>query len=300
MIQIRSIVAASDLSAPARRAVDRAAAIARSSSASLTLVHAFSGSALDELRRWLDTNGAAAAQSIHDEVRERLRELAREVAAHHGIEVYNCTLSGHPVDEIIRLARKRKADLLVIGTLGAGFLRNRLVGSTAERVVKRSSRPVLMVRQAPRAPYRRVLVPVDFSPWSAPALEVAMAVAPDAHFVLLHAVAVPFESKLGIAGVDAQAVAAYRAAAREGALRDIRELALRAGLGDGRWTALVADDGDPWLAIIRLEQEQDCDLVVVGKHGRGAVEELLLGGTTHRVIAESSADVLVCTRGEAG
>ncbi len=299
MIEIRSIVAATDLSAPARRAVDRAAGLARSVSASLTLVHAFSGTALDELRRWLDSNGDRAAQSIHDEVRERLRELAREVAAQHGIEVHDITLGGHPVEEIIRVGRKRRADLLVIGTLGAGFLRNRLVGSTAERVVKKSSRPVLMVRQAPHAPYRRVLVPVDFSAWSAPALEMAVAAAPDAHFVLLHAVAVPFESQLGIAGVDAPAVEAYRVAAREAAMREMRDLALRAGLGEGRWTALVTDDGDPWLAILRLEQEQDCDLVVVGKHGRGVVEELLLGGTTHRVIAEASADVLVCTRSEA-
>lgn len=65
MKELRSLVVASDLSAPARRAADRAAMLAQASSASLTLVHAVSGTALDELRRWLDTNGGAT-QSIVD------------------------------------------------------------------------------------------------------------------------------------------------------------------------------------------------------------------------------------------
>ena len=56
---------------------------------------------------------------------------------------------------------------------------------------------------------------------------------------------------------------------------------------------------DPWMHIVRQEQERDCDLVVVGKHGRNAVEDLLLGSATNMVIAQGSADVLVSTRKEA-
>ena len=52
------------------------------------------------------------------------------------------------------------------------------------------------------------------------------------------------------------------------------------------------------MQIVQQEQEQDCDLIVVGKHGRNAVEELLLGSTTNMVIAESSCDVLVSTRAD--
>ena len=49
----------------------------------------------------------------------------------------------------------------------------------------------------------------------------------------------------------------------------------------------------PWLLIVEQEQECDCDLVVVDKHGRHAREDLLLGSTTPMVIAESGADVLM-------
>jgi nucleotide-binding universal stress UspA family protein len=297
MIELRCVLAATDLSAPARRAVDRAARVAQPVSASVTLVHAVSGSALDELRRWLDTGGGTL-QPLLDDVRGRMRALASELSAQYQLGVDDLVVVGRPVDEIVRVASERHADLIVAGTLGAGFLRNRMIGSTAERVVRKSSQPVLMVRQAPRGPYRRVLVPVDFSGWSGPSVEIAAAVAPDAHFVLMHAVEAPFEGALGIAGVEARVVDEYRAAARRDAGRTMRELVARAGLAEDRWTALTPDSRDARVSIVHQEQEQDCDLIVLGKHGRNAMEDVLLGSTTNRVIGESSADVLVCTRSD--
>jgi nucleotide-binding universal stress UspA family protein len=297
MNPLRCIVAATDLSAPARRAADRAAMIARGVSASLTLVHAVSGSALDELRRWVDT-GDRVEQSLLDDVRERLRDLASQLSAEYGIDVDDLVVIGPKVDEIARVARERQADLVVTGTLGSGFLRNRLVGSTAERIVRTSLQPVLMVRHAPREPYRRVLVPVDFSAWSGPSVDIAVAVAPHARFVLMHAVEAPFESSLGLAGIEARVIDEYRAAARSDAMRRMRELAVRAGFQDDGWTTLTADAGDAWIPIIRQEQEQDVDLIAIGKQGRSAMADMLLGSTTNRVIGESSSDVLVCTRSD--
>jgi len=74
--EIRSILAATDLSAPARRAVDRAAGLAQSASASLALVlvHVVSGFALDNVRRWLDI-GSDPGQSIIDHVHASLRDV---------------------------------------------------------------------------------------------------------------------------------------------------------------------------------------------------------------------------------
>ncbi|GMU73157.1 MAG: hypothetical protein AMXMBFR42_26120 [Burkholderiales bacterium] len=62
--------------------------------------------------------------------------------------------------------------------------------------------------------------------------------------------------------------------------------------GSRRRTAVV-EGATPWLLIVEQEQECDCDLVVVDKHGRHAREDLLLGSTTPMVIAESGADVLM-------
>jgi nucleotide-binding universal stress UspA family protein len=52
------------------------------------------------------------------------------------------------------------------------------------------------------------------------------------------------------------------------------------------------------MQIVRQEQQHECDLIVTGKHGRNAVEDLLLGSTTNMVIAEAASDVLVSARAE--
>jgi nucleotide-binding universal stress UspA family protein len=50
------------------------------------------------------------------------------------------------------------------------------------------------------------------------------------------------------------------------------------------------------MLIVQEEQEHDCDLVVIGRQGRHAVDEFLLGSTTRMVISEGAADVLVASR----
>lgn len=153
-----------------------------------------------------------------------------------------------------------------------------------------------MVRQPVRERYRRVLVPVDFSAWSLRAIELARRIAPDAMLVLMHAVELPYEGKLRFAGVDGAIVARYRDGARREASQRLHDLAAQAGLPADRVRLSLPDGADPWMLIAHEEQAHDCDLIVIGKHGRNALADLLLGSTTRMVLAECSADVLVCTK----
>ena len=279
MSSMKSILAATDLSAPSRHAADRAALLARANGGKLTLAHALAGTALDDLRRFVG-DGEPTKAMVEGDARDRLHALAVRLGQRHEMTV----------------AEQIDADVLVTGTRGAGFFRGVVTGSTAERVARRSARPVLMVRQLAHEAYQRVLIPVDFSAWTAPSIELALRVAPGAHLVLPHAVQIPFESRLRLAGVTESQLAAFRGTAIDEAQQRLDEVAAAAGLGE-RWVGLVSSDGaDPWMQIVREEQEQDCDLIVIGKHGRHVLEELLLGSTTRIVIAEGNADVLVSTR----
>ena len=56
-------------------------------------------------------------------------------------------INGRPFLEIIRVAKERKSDLIVIGTHGRGALRQVLLGSVAEKVVRKAPCPVLSVRE---------------------------------------------------------------------------------------------------------------------------------------------------------
>jgi nucleotide-binding universal stress UspA family protein len=292
MTQLRTLIAATDLSAPARHAAARAGRIARACGARLVLLHVVNQGTLTELREMLGAGAPAVEERLLAQGREELGRLAGDTASNLGIEPHPTVASGPVAGAISERADAEAADLLVVGARGESYLRRRLLGSTAERLLRRTVRPILVVKQTPILDYRRVLVPVDFSAWSAASIALARALAPGAELVLLHAFNVPFEGKLRYAGVDEQTVADYRGAARREALGRLRTLAIQAGLEAGS-VRMLAQLGDPSTRVLEAEQEFDCDLIVLGKHGRGAMEELLLGSVTKQVLAESACDVVV-------
>lgn len=290
---LQSLIATTDLSPPARHAAERAALLADASDASLTLVHTLGAGALAHLRRWFEGDAEAM---LRDSAGQRLRALADALAATHpGLAVDTRLGSGQVADEIAAEALRAQADLVVCGTRGTNFLRRALVGSTAERIARRVPQPVLMVRAVPRAPYRCVLVAVDFSRYSARSLAQARRVAPGAAMVLLHAVTVPMEGQLRLAGAADSALERYRQGVRDDARAKLQALADAAALDAARVQLLTPDGADAWMQIAEAEQVLGADLVVVGRQGGDAVEALLLGSTTRMVIGECSADVLIAT-----
>lgn len=293
MKPLARILAATDLSAPARHAVERGFHIAAAAKADYCVMHALELEALDALREWLGDDLTQVKQKLEEQARETLLQQLADPARKHGLTAQARIVAGTPLATIVEQAEALEIDLLVLGARGGDFLRHYLLGSTASRLLRKSRRhPVLIVKQAPRGAYRRALIPVDFSPLSARAIELTRQVAPGADIVLLHAYEAPFEGKLTYAGVDAAVIQQYRDAAREEALRNIRLIAAAAGLAIGDYSPLVVH-GDPSQRVIEQEQERDCDLIVMGKHGASITEDLLLGSVTKHVLEEVQSDVLV-------
>jgi len=293
MNELGPILAATDFSEHARHAVDRAARVAHETGAALTLMHVLPIGALQELRRWLDPDHGVE-QRLHDDVQKQLHELVAQVQSSVAVAARAVDCNGNAIDEIVREANELDAGLLVLGARGAGVWRRLVLGSTSERVLRRTTRPLLVVRQAPQGPYRRVLVAVDFSSWSEHAIALARRVAPKATLVLFNAYQVPFVEKLHYAGVDGATIERYRQQARADANRSVRDLADANGLDAGEWQPCIVE-GDAARRIIEYEQHEHCDLVVLGKHGRSATEYLLLGSVSKHVLAEGGTDVLVST-----
>jgi nucleotide-binding universal stress UspA family protein len=239
------------------------------------------------------------AQQMQEAAERELAALGAVLQQTRQTAVRTQVESGAVLDTLDRVAADSGAELLVLGARGAGFLRRMVLGTTAERLLRRTTRPLLMVRQAAHGPYRRVLLALDFSPWSEQVLLQAQRVAPNAHWVLFNAFQVPFEEKLRFAGVDDATVAHYRHQARAQATARLQALADAAGLASGRWESCIVE-GDASMRLVEQEQVLDCDLTVIGKHGRSAAEDLLLGSVTRHLLAEGTADVLVATRPAAG
>ena len=246
-------------------------------------------------RSLLDADAAGLQEKLLGEVRGEVEALAAEMHKRHGVTPELHVAVGGVLAEIVAHAEAIDADLMVMGARGTGFMRELLIGSTTERVLRKSVRPMLVVKQIAHEAYRRVLVPVDFSPRALDALAFAQRVAPQAEFVLLHAFEVPFEGKLRYAGVEEQALSALRVNARREAGAQMNELVGRAGVDENRVRRIVVH-GEATTQILEQEQEQDCDLIVIGKRGHGLLGEMLLGSVTKHVLARSAADVLVCDR----
>jgi len=288
---INHIVAATDLSAPSLHALERGFSIARETSARYTVMHALGLDALGPLRNLLGEQAEEVSRRAVEYQRMALEAILADPARNLGQPSELRVEPGRVSVAVPAFLAASDADLVVLGARGEGRMRRFVFGSTASHLLRKSACPVLVVKQVCREPYRRVLISVDFSPASESAILAARRIAPHAGIVLLNVVDVPFEGMLRHAGVSKEVIRHYRVEAHQRALEQLHELAAKAAL-DGEDYAAVVERGDAADRIHAL-QKQDCDLVVMGKHGTHVTEELLLGSVTKRVVEEAGVDVLV-------
>ncbi|MGH8678357.1 MAG: universal stress protein [Burkholderiales bacterium] len=291
---LNTILAATDFSAAAQQAMDRAAQIAKISGAQrLALVHIVSRVSLKSIHRLLSAAAEQVRPRLIEEVQVTLRHAAEDLARRHGIMVESYVGVGNLSAEVNAFADEIGASLLVVGARGTSTMRDLVVGTTAENVLRRTRRPLLIVKQPPTGPYHKLLVATDFSPHSSSALEFAHGIAADADLIVLHAYEVPFESKLRYAGIAEDTVQQYRTEARQEAESRGRDFLRNSGIIAS--TAFI--HGYPPAVIRDYEKQARPDLIAVGKHGQSEIEELLLGSVSEHVLANASCDVLIVGEG---
>jgi nucleotide-binding universal stress UspA family protein len=156
--EIKKILYTTDLSSNARFAFSYAASLANRYDAAVTIFHVLEdvSPTTDSLvinvigkEEWLELR-ARKENEVVDTLRSRLAGFCEEVQA----ELPECPFIaeniivkiGNPVDEILQEVENNRYDLVVIGAHGHGALANALMGSTSRRVVRRCTKPVLVVR----------------------------------------------------------------------------------------------------------------------------------------------------------
>jgi len=181
------------------------------------------------------------------------------------------------------------APYLVLGGKHHTALGRTLAGSTARDLVRTTDRPVLVVGANDR-PIRRVLAAIDLSAASRPTVAAArrLARASDAELRVMTVVE-PVRVPLTIPFVlDEAAIGRRVAAAFE------RMEKASAGTPHGEW---VLRRGAVEDAIATETTEWGADVVVVGSHGKGWVDRVLIGSTTERLLAALPAGLLVVPTG---
>lgn len=285
---------ATDFSEHGAHAVHRAAILGRELELqSGLLLHVLDSHRIRSVRELLPWLGELE-EHTQRYVREKLEKLAGEIRQETGFQFDTDIREGRVASELLR--DSGPDDLVVVGGKGRHSLGQIGLGSTAERVVRKSNHSVLVVKRPASQGYRRVVVPVDFSDDSRAALRLARKVAPDAQLYVLHAwPPLPRESE-GFAGISDEDVERYGREVREQAQQQMDAMLAECGLEDEAVQRLMQHD---YAASFIWQQARalGADLVVMGKHGHSQLSEWLIGSVTTHVLHQCDSDILVTRAG---
>jgi len=287
-IPIRRVFAATDFSAAAGAALDRAVRLARLHDAELVLVHALDRSG------WIGAVGGSGldAGRIRDACERALESERTRLAAVYAGPIRTALLDLALHRALPDLLIELPAELLVMGASGASQWPRALLGSTADRVLRAQLLPVLTVRGAVEADHRRVALATDFSAAALHAARFGLALAPRADALLLHAHQPEFASTLAFAGVSAALQEDYRRQATQTAIRDLEAFADRLGEA-GRQAIPALREGHPARVLAAFVEEASVDLLVLGAQSKSGIERGLLGSVSSHAANSLPIDVLV-------
>lgn len=266
-------------------------AIARRASARIRLVH---GVQLETRPVGFDIEaGPVLEQELISHYREQLRrqierlDLAETDLAGSGVVV------GAPHRVLTETARQVQAGLIVVGATGRGPFAAELLGSTADRVLRKAPCPVLIVREDLRVPPRTVLAPVDLSTLSGDAFQCGLnLLAQIAGTEEVQVRAVYALSFLDLLAHVRQTGEGTFAQTEDSAAKELRRFVMenRPGAPFQVQTAILS--GEARAEILRELKERPVDLLVVGTHGRGGLERLVVGSVASTLVRKAACSVL--------
>ena len=301
---IQRILCPVDFSDASRHAVEHAIALARWYEARITGLHIY-------------TPMSAAMPSLpltNDQVLPSELTVVRQTAeawfseaAKAGVAVDVVVDVGLPAGAILNCAKTTRAQMIVMGTHGAGGFEHLVLGSVAEKVLRKAACPVLTVPPRTRAtsklPFKRLLCAVDFSDPSSAALELAqsLAVESGAQLMLVHVIEWPWHEPPSprletLPREQAAALAEYRRYIETSALARLQALSESEGAALPEPPALRIVNGKSYAEILRIADEDAADLIVMGVHGRSILDLTLFGSTTNHVVRAARCPVLTVGR----
>ncbi|MGB7815132.1 MAG: universal stress protein [Methylotenera sp.] len=292
MQPITHVVAGIDFSAAAGRAVQRAALIAKQLKAELHLMHVeypfdlYTGT---ELSFGSQKYFGHMQQEI---CKDQLNTLAAKLQKDFDISVQIATRIGGAHTEIASYAASNAGCLIVAGARGEGEnnILNLLLGSTAMRLLRAASCPVLIVRNKKIAPYQQAIAAVDFSSGSTEVPALACTVAPEAAIETLHVFDLTQEARMRQVGLHDDKLHQYH---NDALIEVDKQLdKILADQSDSRITRKVVT-GYPAAEICARAAKLPADLIVIGRHGMSGIQEWLLGSVSKDVSQAAVCDVLV-------
>jgi universal stress protein E len=280
-----TVVCATDLSQRAQDAEQRAALVARRIDARLVLLHVVDpAQPVRAMRRKI-----ARARLV---LETRVRELAGM-----GYSATAMVRVGKPYRAIANVATELHADLIVLGPY-----RRRpgdsILGTTAEQIIGKALRPVLIVNTAPRRPYGNVLLTADRSGVFAGVMRMTekLGLLEGANASIVQALEPAMRTSLLVAGVSQRQVDEYVRSAKQSSAETLARQLDSVGLDPSRFR-IIHRITSPFRAIDDAAAGTRSDLVVVGASRFPRLKRMLLGSVSNEVQRNLARDVLVVSSG---
>jgi nucleotide-binding universal stress UspA family protein len=296
-LKIKNVLVPIDFSERSLEAFQTALSLTKRTGAQLHVVHVY------EPDYPLTTMMAMPIVLPPVQVAQGVRRHLKEIAKSYGVELRpgnTHAVEGRPFEEICRLARKQKIDLIVAATRGNTGVKHLLLGSTAERMVRYSPCPVLVIhpkaknrkKAKPDLLFGKILVPIDFSDCSLKGLEYAKALAKPfgSKLVLLNSVAFQYYiTSDEYARYDLPLLMQQAEKASRRQMRDLIEKTDWEGI-EVRPSLQI---GHPGPQICALAAGHHADLIVTSTHGTTGFKHILVGSTAEYVVRHATCPVLV-------
>jgi nucleotide-binding universal stress UspA family protein len=293
MIDIKRILCPIDFSEYSDHALKYAVTMAARFDASLHVVHVMPPSSVSPL--------SDAARHM------TLKSLSHAVDRWWRPDVIieqELTESAEPASRIMEQAEALDADLIVTGSHGRTGVSRALFGSVVDGLLHRSRTPLLIVPShlttehlERAASFDRIVCGVDFHEASLSALAYALSIAEesDAKLTVLNVIEVPPELQHPPTGYDYD-VNGVRAEQEARRLRQLRALVPEAAHDYCTIETAVMEGGASG-QLLRAAEQRGADLIVLGVHGRNALDVAVFGSNSKDIVARAQCPVLVVPAG---
>jgi len=271
---LKKILLATDFSKSSENMVENAIDIAKLFESKIILIHILPDQIKnDKIKKMVKS----AAETQLTLIKERIEK--------DGVEADKPIIKfGNHYDKIIQVSNKEDVNLIIIGA-GAKLKKDIFkLGTTAEKLVRRSDKPVLVVKKGSDFKnVKNILCPVDFSEESTLALNNSINIARRYNSKLI-ILGVLEPSKLGFKGLNLKwdEIDALNKVEFEKEMATYLE---SFNLIDVNFKSIIKT-GDPAKKILRTIKKRNCDLLVMGSSGKSNFHRMIMGSVTEKVIRE--------------
>ncbi len=270
---IEKIIIATDFSKSSENVVENAIDLAKTFQSTVTLIYVLPNDIKNEKARLL----------LHDAAKQKLKAIAEKITD-KGIKADEPVLEyGNISDRIIQTAYSINANVILIGA-GEKLENDAFqLGTTAEKIIRKSEKPVWVIKNNSSLNIKNILCPVDFSPESNNALKNAISLSRrfKAKLIIFNSYKIDYPTAL-ISKMDWDEENDRKASEHK---QDFNLFLKNFNLKDINWAKEIKG-GDPEKEIHKAISRYKSDLLIMGTSGKTGLSRLIMGSVTKKVIRE--------------